>query len=117
MEGLACPDKWEEEWYTTWHTRKNNPNKVGLKKKKKKKRSKRSKKKKRSRRSRGYYEEDEDDTEDDEIDEVQAPFIGNIYTLRFRGENASRVHLAFISYVNKSRWKQKYFPKGIFSHN
>jgi len=54
---------------------------------------------------------------DNEIDEPDIPIIGNIYTLRFRGENASRVHLSFISYVSKSRWKQKYFPRGIFSHN
>lgn len=113
MEVITYPEKWDIDWFTTWYTKKHNPNKDEEKKKERaRKRAKRSKKKKkRSRRSRRRdYDEIEEVTEVPEI-----PEIGNIYTLRFRGEKASLVHLSFVSYLSQSRWKQKYFPNGIFS--
>lgn len=110
---MTYPHKWEKEWYTTWYTRKNNPNTEGEKKKERaRKREKRSKRKKKSKRSRRNREEVESE---DEIVTPEIPEIGNLYSLRFRGEKASRVHLHFVSYLSKSRWKQKYFPRGIFS--
>lgn len=113
MEVITYPKQWKLDWYTTWYTKKHNPNKEEEKKKERaRKREKRSKKKKRrSRRSRSKYDEESDE----EADTPEIPEIGHIYSLRVRGEKASLVHLDFVSYLSQSRWKQKYFPKGIFS--
>lgn len=117
MDVATYPKKWETEWYTTWHTRKYNPDKGDSKKENSKKRSKRSKKmKKKSKRSR-RHDAEEPEEKLEKLQTPEIPEIGKIYSLRFRGESASRVHLGFISYLSESRWKQKYFPKGIFTHD
>ena len=116
MEVITYPKTWELDWYTTWYTKKHNPNKEEEKKKERarKRAQKRSKKKKkRSKRSRRH--DDDSESEEEKIDKEEIPEIGHIYSLRFRGEKASLVHLNFVSYLSQSRWKQKYFPKGIFS--
>ncbi len=123
MDVVTYPHKWEFEWYTTWYTRKHNPNKEGEKRKsvKARKHSKKKKKKKSSRSRRSAYHDDEDEEDEEEDEEIiktpEVPEIGQIYTIRFRGEKASLVHLDhFVSYLSQSRWKKKYFPnKGIFS--
>lgn len=99
--------QWKVEWYTTWHTRRHDPNNQSQKEKEKVKRLV-----KQSRRSRKYVE---DEVEETGIANLESPEIGKIYTLRYRGEKASLVHLDFVSYLSKSRWKKKYFPKGIFA--
>jgi len=118
------PNTWEEEWYTTWKTRRDNPNTLKRR-------------------------ELENSSRNDGIDDFQSvvtnqrriseststrgqladldscigavvlslPEIGTINTLRFRtGERVSRVHHEHTSFLRKSRWKKKYFPRGIFSN-
>ena len=92
------PADWDEEWFTTWQARKENPHRLEQKKRGKK-----------SKRIKSYV------GDDDESCFVGLPEIGSIYTIRFRiGERVSRVHYDYTSSLRKSRWKKKYFPKGIF---
>mmetsp|Transcript_22839 Transcript_22839/g.28020 ORF Transcript_22839/g.28020 Transcript_22839/m.28020 type:complete len:926 (+) Transcript_22839:115-2892(+) len=117
---VTFPNKWEEEWYTTWLTRKKNPNKAKVDRRKESKRSRKSKKKK-SKKSRRHRDYDDDSYQserkiEEDTNDLQHLQIGEIYTHRFRlGERVSRVHPYFVSYLGKSRWKKKYFPRGIFS--
>lgn len=113
------PNTWEEEWYTTWKTRKDNPNSL---------------------KRREMENNDDDDYQSvvtkqrrpnskssrRQITDLEScigaitlslPEIGTINTLRYRtGERVSRVHCEYTSFLRKSRWKKKYFPKGIFSN-
>ena len=81
MNLVGHPRKWDLEWYTTWYTRKHNP----------KKESKRR------------------PNNEDECKAPEIPEVGNILTTRFRGEKGTLVHLDYISWLSKSRWKSQFF--------
>ena len=54
----------------------------------------------------------------DNQEEKQDTSIGKLHTMRYRaGERMSRVHYDYTSFLYKSKWKRKYFPKGIFSNS
>ena len=111
-------DEWNEDWFTTWQSRKENPNNLVLYEMEEnlegiddvtindfgtvKSRDTRKTK------SSGY----EDGSESGE----EVPEIGTLCTMRLKtGERVSRVHYEFTSSLRKSRWRKKYFPKGVFS--
>lgn len=116
MEKMApCQKKWKREWYTTWYTRKHNPNKEEEKRERARRKMKEPIRK--SKMSKNPFEEEELIIGRTGLDDPEILEIGNIYTSNFRGEKASRIHPSFISYINKSRWRKKYFSKRTFSHS
>ena len=111
---LMYPKPWEEEWFTTWLSRKHNHG--GQTRDKQRYRpmysdgSVRPTSRSSMRSSRtgmiGNGEEEQDTS------------IGKLHTMRYRaGERMSRVHYDYTSFLFKSKWKRKYFPKGIFSNS
>ncbi len=88
MKGVLYPRRWEEEWYTSWQTmRKNEGPRT----------SKRSMMK--------------NETPDDWGEQKQ---VGTILNVRHRvGERISRVHYDHTSYLFRSKWRKKYYPKGM----
>jgi len=85
-------DLWDEAWYTTWRSRKENPNNCNT-----------------------NHLLSPSDADNQRSTTLQMHEIGTICTMRFRiGERVSRVHPHYTSSLRKSRWKKKYFPKGIF---
>ena len=108
MKRLMYPKQWEEEWYLTWLTRKRNL--VNLK---------------RNNSARPFLQTvtrngsggSDGNSIDDEKDQHNVQNIGKIYTVRYRsGERMSRVHYDYTSFLYRSKWKRKYFPKGVFAH-
>lgn len=84
-------DAWDEAWYTTWRSRKDNPNNFKS------------------------VQSSFSDSDSQRSISLQIHEIGTICTMRYRiGERVSRVHPQYTSSLRKSRWKKKYFPKGIF---
>jgi len=99
---------WDEEWYTTWRSRRENPNNLnnmnicGSKNGGDETVS-----------STDYLSERS--SNESFITNIELPMIGTICTIRFRiGERVSRVNYQYTSSLRKSRWKKKYCPKMIF---
>lgn len=112
----SCLASWKEEWYTTWRSRKENPNKLNNivthgQKKGANDWTGMDAGSEGSIDSMGFDQSDSFT----QIEFSKRSEIGTICTIRFKiGERVSRVHPKFTSSLRKSRWKKKYFPKGIF---
>eukprot|EP00554_Chaetoceros_debilis_P003371 CAMPEP_0194083662 /NCGR_PEP_ID=MMETSP0149-20130528/9685_1 /TAXON_ID=122233 /ORGANISM="Chaetoceros debilis, Strain MM31A-1" /LENGTH=810 /DNA_ID=CAMNT_0038766105 /DNA_START=106 /DNA_END=2538 /DNA_ORIENTATION=- len=111
MNRLVYPKIWEEEWYTSWLARKQNPGRLTTM----------------SGGSR-YSVVGSNRRTSSEESSIQSSTmnnfgpnndsdksIGKIYSMRYRsGERLTKVHWDYSSFLFKSRWKKKYYPKGIF---
>ena len=85
---MPDPGEWTEDWYTTWQSRKDNPNTL----------------------VNNDNQESKVDTNEDEA----VPEVGNICTVRLRiGESVSRVHYTQTSYLRRSKWRRKYLTRGV----
>jgi hypothetical protein len=86
MKGVKYPRQWEEEWYTSWLSRRKNEGP-----------------KSRATMQSGVPDEwGQDKT------------VGTIIITRHRiGERMSRVHHDHTSYLFRSKWRKKYYTKGI----
>jgi hypothetical protein len=97
---LPDPGEWDEDWYTTWQSRKENPNALLR------------------------NEQDEVMSSLTDHDDVAAkgrrretPEVGTICTVRLQiGESVSRIHPYLTSHLRHSKWKRKYLASGMFSH-
>jgi hypothetical protein len=109
MRRLVYPKQWDEEWYTSWMTRKLNfqipkdrlPDYFS------------------TANSRDFESDSMryDRSESEEEEEVYDTSIGNIITMRYRaGERMTKVHHNHTSFLYKSRWRKKYFPRGFLSN-
>jgi hypothetical protein len=106
MKRLVYPKQWEEEWYTTWLTRKQYFN-IPLEHVSLHFMSVKSSESTQSEKDRARF--DMSPSEDE--DEVYDTSIGKIITMRYRsGERMTRVHHNHTSFLPKSRWKRKYLP-------
>lgn len=113
MKNIAYPKPWEEEWYTTWFTRKTNAGRES-----KDKRYKPMMDDGMTRAGSVAFSRMSvfDNVETQESLDTSKT-IGKIHAVRYRaGERMSRVHYEYSSFLFKSKWKRKYFPKGIFSN-
>jgi len=126
MTRLDYPKPWEEEWYTSWLARKHNSGMLDHGGRKQASRyspmhsagsvrpNSRGSVRSNARTVRSKFGL----TDDDEEDKEEEATIGRLHTVRYRpGERLSRVHYDYTSFLFKSKWKKKYFPKGIFSLN
>lgn len=98
---IPDPDEWNEDWYTTWKSRKDNPNNLVT------------------------FVETEmsnsnvDDASSDNYTTSSGKKrvvveIGTLCPVRVKpGERLSKVHFDYVSSLRRSRWRKKYL-KGIF---
>ena len=83
---LPDPGEWVEDWYTTWQSRKENPNTL-----------------------------DHDMIIEKRHYEVPEVGSINTVRLQI-GESVSRVHPYHTSYLRRSKWKRKYLTRGVFTY-
>ena len=112
---IADPDEWNEDWFTTWKSRRDNPNNLLAHAKEDEVSNT-----KRSPNDDETVETHESDTESEDMEDKprvkKVIEIGNIVSVRVRcGERVSRVHPDFTSSLRMSRWKRKYCASK-FSH-
>lgn len=136
MEREFMPEKgeWDEGWYTTWHSRKDNPNNLILHEQDEMDNS-----------SSYFSQSDDGHSMNDHSDDLsedsafrenedgtdyasqftkdtnesweEVPEVGTICTIRLKiGENVSRVHYCWTSRLRRSRWRRKFFPRGTFPY-
>jgi len=85
---MPDPGEWTEDWYTTWQSRKDNPNTL--------------------------VNNDNQESKVDINEDEDVPEVGNICTVRLRiGESVSRVHYTQTSYLRRSKWRRKYLTRGV----
>ena len=105
---IADPDEWNEDWYTTWKSRRDNPNNLLAY----------AKEDEISTTKRGASDDETVETYESDAESVvtndkprvkKVIEIGNIVSVRVRcGERVSKVHPDFTSSLRMSRWKRKY---------
>uniref|UniRef100_A0A7S2JXZ0 Uncharacterized protein n=1 Tax=Leptocylindrus danicus TaxID=163516 RepID=A0A7S2JXZ0_9STRA len=96
MASMPEPGEWTEDWYTTWQSRKDNPNTLVL------------------------HERDEIEYDKDSSRGRiwETPEVGTICSVRLKiGENVSRIHFEHTSSLRRSKWRRKYFPRGAFPYS
>jgi hypothetical protein len=104
MKRLVYPKQWDEEWYTSWSTRKQKLN-TPLEGVSLHFNSVRSSESTDSGRDSTRFEINSSE------DEIYDTSIGKIITMRYRtGERMTRVHCNHTSFLSRSRWKRKYCP-------
>lgn len=105
---IADPDEWNEDWFTTWKSRRDNPNNLLTYAKEDEVSTT-----KRGASDDGTVETHDSDAESDVTEDKprvkKVIEIGNIVSVRVRcGERVSRIHPDFTSSLRMSRWKRKY---------
>ena len=96
MASMPEPGEWTEDWYTTWQSRKDNPNTLFLHER----------------------DENENDASNSRGRVWETPEVGTICSVRLKiGENVSRIHYEHSSSIRRSKWRRKYFPRGAFPYS
>jgi len=107
VKNIPDPDEWNEDWYTTWKSRKDNPNNLIT-----------------------FVEtvvDDELHKEREEESSLKSGFygrkkrvvveIGSLCPIRVKpGERLSMVHFDYVSSLRRSRWRKKYLKGSFPSH-
>jgi len=107
VKNIPDPDEWNEDWYTTWKSRKDNPNNLIT-----------------------FVETVVDDElykEREEESSLKSGFygrkkrvvveIGSLCPIRVKpGERLSMVHFDYVSSLRRSRWRKKYLKGSFPSH-
>lgn len=129
IDNVPDPGEWTEDWYTTWKSRKENPNNLKLFEREENMEESdsddnesdssgsedkyTSEEKTRAAKSNEKYLGDDDDSYWEE-----EPEVGELCTVRLKiGERVSRVTWEHTSSLRRSRWRRKYFPKSKFPHS
>jgi len=141
MKNMPEPGEWNEDWFTTWKSRRENPNNLVIFDKDENDEmaeisvGESSSIDEGSIQSNGSSHDDLGDKyaaiEDSEGEEEdhgdvnngtsatweETLEVGTLCTVRLKiGERASRVHYDYTSLLRKSRWRKKYCPFDTFSH-
>jgi len=130
IENVPDPGEWAEDWYTTWKSRKENPNNLKLFEREENMEESGDENDDQSVSSGSednFVREDQTDAtksgnnkyqEDDESFWEEEPEIGELCTVRLKiGERVSRVTWDHTSSLRRSRWRRKYFPKSQFTQS
>ena len=116
---LPQPGEWEEEWYMSWKSRKENPDALfsSIATNNRKRDQERSSSKPRDKYA---LDDDEDSSFSDNEENVPAdmwkdpPEFGKLCTVRYKvGEPRSRLNWFLTSRLRRSRFRKKYFPHGL----
>lgn len=113
---LPQPDEWEEEWYMTWKSRKENPNALFSTASSKKGGVERTNSPLRDKYALDDGASDSDDEENIPDDKLwkDPPEFGKLCTVRYKvGEPRSRLNWFLTSRLRRSRFRKKYFPHGL----
>ena len=136
MERLPDPGEWPENWYTSWKSRKENPNALVTDENERNAeglliipyiratgKSKEGIATANSARDKYAFEDDaaslsyaEEDLghRSDGASWIEPPEVGTLCTVRYKtGEPKSRVNWFLTSRLRRSRWRKKYFPLGL----
>ena len=132
-----CTYAWDEDWYASWFTKKNNLNKLRHQEKQgndvddgmdrtqgtflsrlttKTTRTSRTRKSKYSTQLDSPDAVNREERAKARAQRLEKPEIGTLHTLRYKvGEKTTRVHYDYTSMLRKSRWKKKYMSKKFLS--
>jgi len=124
MNNIPEDGEWEEEWYTSWSTRRNMPKpqndpvRVDTEREEESMyESSESESLSESSQETGSSYTDSSTYVDDEDEWEDAPECGTFLNVKQKiGERVTRVHYDHTSSLRKSRWRKKYFPKGTFPY-
>ena len=110
MENIPEPGEWAEDWYTTWQSRKENPNTLKLFEMDENLDESEDSESENSQQKRDHFESKNGDDAYWEEDQD----VGRLCTVRLKvGEKVSRVTWAHTSSLWRSRWRRNYFPNGV----
>lgn len=102
MSSLPDPDDWVEDWYTTWQSRKDNPNALV---------------KSGGDETMSIFSDNSNYYAHKHEKIWQPPEIGLISTIRLQiGESVSRLDPYHTSRLRHSKWRRKYLARGMLSH-
>jgi hypothetical protein len=122
MENIPDDGQWDVEWYTTWSARKNMPKPppgcatFGTDGEETAYESEYGSEEEGSEGT-GSYTGSSTYIGDDDEEWEDAPECGTLVNVKQKiGERVSRVHPDYTSFLRRSRWRKKYFPKGAFPY-